>query len=541
LNQEYKNLYLKSEDDLQGEYAIYLRKSRQDIESEGKGNDITETLVRHEKILLDIAKRNNYKIGKIYKEVVSGDTIEARPEVQKLLEDVKLGKWKGVLVVEIERLARGETMDQGIVANAFKISNTKIITPMKIYDPNDEFDEEYFEFGLFMSRREYKTIKRRLERGRISSVTEGKYVGSIAPFGYDRVKLKGQKGYTLEPNSEAEVVKLIFKLYAYDGLSINEVARKLNEMRIKPRKNLEWTNNMVKRILSNNVYIGKIKWNFRKEVKVYKNGKYIRSRPVNYNYMEYVGLHPSIIDEKTWNIVKDRLSLNKAPVKDASVVKNPLIGLVYCAKCGRKLIRRPYTLYKKEPTLYCGNPKCDNIGVKLCLVEEKVIEGLRKWLENYKIDYSKYDKKISNDIIKGLEETIKLFTLKLEKEKEKLLKICNLLEEGIYSKEVFKVRSECINNNIEQLNKSIEEYKIKLEKEKNNKVSKVDMIPKIENIIDVYNLLNTAEEKNELLKTVITQVTYLKTEKGSCKGGDQANFIINIYPKVSKKLQTISS
>lgn len=540
MNQEYKNLYLKSEDDLQGEYAIYLRKSRQDIESEGKGNDITETLVRHEKILLDIAKRNNYKIGKIYKEVVSGDTIEARPEVQKLLEDVKLGKWKGVLVVEIERLARGETMDQGIVANAFKISNTKIITPMKIYDPNDEFDEEYFEFGLFMSRREYKTIKRRLERGRISSVTEGKYVGSIAPFGYDRVKLKGQKGYTLEPNSEADIVKLIFKLYAYEGLSINGVARKLNEMRVKPRKNLEWTNNMVKRILSNNVYIGKIKWNFRKKVKVYKNGKYIKSRPINHNYMEYDGLHAPIIDEKTWNIVKDRLSLNKAPVKDASVVKNPLIGLVYCAKCGGKLIRRPYTLYKKEPTLYCGNPKCDNIGVKLCLVEEKIIEGLRKWLENYKIDYTKYDKKISNDIINGLEETIKMLTSKLEKEKDKLLKICNLLEEGIYSKEVFKVRSEGINNNIEQLNKSIEEYKIKLEKEKNNKVSEVDMIPKIENIIDVYNLLDTAEEKNELLKTVITQVTYLKTEKGSCKGVDQANFILNIYPKVSKEVEYVN-
>lgn len=539
MNQEYKNLYLKSEDDLQGEYAIYLRKSRQDIEIEGKGNDITETLVRHEKILLDIAKRNNYKIGKIYKEVVSGDTIEARPEVQKLLEDVKLGKWKGVLVVEIERLARGETMDQGIVANAFKISNTKIITPMKIYDPNDEFDEEYFEFGLFMSRREYKTIKRRLERGRISSVTEGKYVGSIAPFGYDRVKLKGQKGYTLEPNSEADIVKIIFKLYAQGGLSINGVARKLNEMGIKSRKKLEWTNHMVKTILSNNVYIGKIKWNFRKEVKVYKNGKYIKSRPINHKYMEYDGLHTPIIDEKTWNIVKDRLSLNKAPIKDSSLIKNPLCGLVYCAKCGKKLIRRPYTLYKKEPTLYCGNPKCDNIGVKLCLVEEKIIEGLRKWLENYKIDYTKYDKKISNDIINGLEETIKMLTSKLEKEKDKLLKICNLLEEGIYSKEVFKVRSEGINNNIEQLNKSIEEYKIKLEKEKNNKVNEVDIIPKIENIIDVYNLLNTAEEKNELLKTVITQVTYLKTEKGSCKGVDQANFILNIYPKVSKKVEYV--
>jgi hypothetical protein len=51
--------------------------------------------------------------------------------MKKLLTDVKMGKWKGVLVVEVERLARGETMDQGIVAQAFKISETKIITPIK--------------------------------------------------------------------------------------------------------------------------------------------------------------------------------------------------------------------------------------------------------------------------------------------------------------------------------------------------------------------------------------------------------------------------
>ena len=178
--------------DTLGEYAIYLRKSRADMEAEAKGEG--ETLARHEHILLDLASKKRLKIGKIYREIVSGETIEARPEMQKLLADVKAGKWKGVLVVEVERLARGETMDQGIVSKAFKISNTKIVTPMKIYDPNDEFDEEYFEFGLFMSRREYKVINRRLQRGRILSVNEGKYVGSVAPFGYDRVKIKGDKG-----------------------------------------------------------------------------------------------------------------------------------------------------------------------------------------------------------------------------------------------------------------------------------------------------------------------------------------------------------
>ena len=153
--------------------------------------------------------------------------------MKKLLSDVRQGKWKGVLVVEVERLARGETIDQGIVAKAFRISNTKIVTPMKTYDPNDEFDEEYFEFGLFMSRREYKVINRRLQRGRILSVKEGKYVGSVAPFGYDRVKIKGDKGYTLRKNAEANTVKIIFDLYAYDDLSLHEVTRKLNEMGLK--------------------------------------------------------------------------------------------------------------------------------------------------------------------------------------------------------------------------------------------------------------------------------------------------------------------
>lgn len=117
-------------------------------------------------------------VSKIYEEVVSGDTIAARPQMQQLLSDVEAGRWEGVLVMEVERLARGDTIDQGLVAQAFKFSDTRIITPVKSYDPNNEFDEEYFEFGLFMSRREYKVINRRLQRGRLASVKEGKWVSN---------------------------------------------------------------------------------------------------------------------------------------------------------------------------------------------------------------------------------------------------------------------------------------------------------------------------------------------------------------------------
>lgn len=310
-------------DVINGQYSLYLRKSRADLEAEERGEG--ETLARHEKMLIELARRYGFSIGKIYREIVSGESIEARPVVQELLKDVESGRWKGVLVVEVERLARGDTMDQGRVAKSFKFSNTKIITPIKIYDPNDEFDEEYFEFGLFMSRREYKTINRRLQRGRVSSVKEGKYVGSVAPFGYDRVKLVKDKGYTLAKNDEAPVVEKMFQIYAYNEIAINEVVRRLNSAGYKPRKAKEWTISAVKDILSNPIYIGKIRWDSRKTVKEYKNGKIVNTRPRNENYTLCDGLHEPIIDMETWNIVQEKRSKHTPAVIHNKVVQNPLV------------------------------------------------------------------------------------------------------------------------------------------------------------------------------------------------------------------------
>lgn len=515
-----------------GDYAIYLRKSRADIEAEEKGEG--ETLARHEHILLELANKKCLKIGKIYKEIVSGETIEARPEMKKLLSDVKNGTWKGVLVVEVERLARGETMDQGIVAKTFKISNTKIITPMKTYNPNNEFDEEYFEFGLFMSRREYKIINRRLQIGREMSVKEGKYVGSIAPFGYDRVKIKNGKGYTLRRNSEADTVKIIFDLYAYNNLSINEITKKLNEMGLKPRKNNKWSYFTVKDILSNPVYIGKVKWNFRKEIKTYKNEKLVKIRPRNNNYLLIDGLHKPIIDEKTWEITSAKRKLNSAPIAKKYEIQNPLCGLIICGKCGKKMKRRAYSKKDKEPTLYCDNPDCDNVSSKFYYVEEKIIYGLNKWLEQYKFDFEEYLKKIDNDKLKSIEEMILMLKQELKKENEKLLVIFDFLEDGTYTKEIFNSRQEKILSKIEKINSSILKYEESLNQEKILIKKREKLLPKVSNVMGLYNLLKTPEEKNNFLKVIVNKITYLKTEKSIRKNSDPTKFIISIYPKINK-------
>lgn len=515
-------------------YAIYLRKSREDIESEKYGEG--ETLARHEKILTTLAQKRNLTIGKIYREVVSGETISERKEMQKLLKDVENEKWTGVLVVEVERLARGDTADQGRVSKAFKYSHTKIITPVKTYDPDNEFDEEYFEFGLFMSRREYKTINRRLQRGREISASEGKFVGNIAPFGYDRVKLKDTKGYTLSINQdEASIVKEIFRLYTFENNTIGSVVKQLNDMNLKPRISNEWTISSVKDILSNPTYIGKIVWNRRKQKKKTKNGHIIISRPRNQDYLIYNGLHEPIIDNKTWKLVQEKRKQNTPKIKHNKIIQNPLVGLVFCEKCGKPMQRRPYTKANKSATLICSNSKCDNISSKLYIVENKLIEALKIWLENYKVDYNiKDNSNIDNN--KLIEKSIATTKKELEKENTKLDKIYDFLESGIYGKDDFINRSKAIKENIENLETKLNKYNEILNKNTEIQNEKETMIPKLENVIDLYDKLETAEDKNILLKSIIAKVTYLKTEKTIKKNSDPTDFELHIHPKIPKTI-----
>ena len=251
-------------------YCMYLRKSRADKDYE---NLSTETILnRHEKTLMELAQKHNYDISKIFREVVSGETLSQRPQMQILLNEVENNMYDGVLVMEVERLARGNSVDQGIIAQAFKYSNTLIITPTKTYDPQNEFDEEYFEFGLFMSRREYKTINRRLNAGRLASCKEGKFVGSVTPYGYTKEKLKNQKGYKLVPDpDENKVLKLIFDLYT-NSMGIRNICKHLDSLGIKPRNSENWNTSTIRDILSNPVYIGKILWQKTYSTKTTKDG-----------------------------------------------------------------------------------------------------------------------------------------------------------------------------------------------------------------------------------------------------------------------------
>lgn len=522
------------------QYCLYLRKSRADIEAEAHGEG--ETLARHEMLLLEVARRNKYNVTQIYREIVSGETIAARPVMQHLLQEVEQGLWDGVLVVEVERLARGDTIDQGIVAQTFKFSNTKIITPIKTYDPTNEYDEEYFEFGLFMSRREYKTINRRLQRGRLASVKEGKYVANKAPFGYERVRIQGDKGFTLAVvDDEADIVRMIYDWYTigekqsdgtYKRLGTSLIARRLNDMKIPSKTGGDWTVGTIRDILINPVYTGKIRWNWRHNVKKIVNGQVSVSRPRSKDVVIFNGLHPAIISDETFNIAQEFMSKNPPrPIGEQNIIKNPLAGIVICGKCGRHMVRRPYGKRNYPDTLMCAATSCDNVSSFLSLVEERILQALEEWLKDYKLQWniSSIDDNKSYEI-NVKQKNLNRHKAELDVLQKQLDKTYDLLEQGIYDTDTFLERSRVLCDKIEQARADLTNLENDLNTEIVRRENTVNIIPKVEKLLDVYQNLDTAKAKNDMLKDVLEKVVYIKEKRA--RNGSLDDFKITIYPKI---------
>jgi DNA invertase Pin-like site-specific DNA recombinase len=504
--------------------------------------------------LFELARRHKLNIAEVYREIVSGETIAARPVMQQLLAEVGEGMWSGVLVMEVERLARGDTIDQGMVMQAFKYSETRIITPMKTYDPNNEFDEEYFEFGLFMSRREYKTINRRLQQGRITSVKEGKWL-AMPPYGYRKLKLTNDKGYTLTPEpDESQVVKMIFELYTEGEILENHtrrrlgfaaIATKLNKLKIPPSRHDYWMQSVVKRILQNPVYIGKVRWGQRPQKKKTANGRIVITRPIrdlggDIVYDDYIiadGLHEAIIDEEMFNSAQRYIEeIPPMPIGYKKELKNPLAGLVFCKKCGRSMVYRKGRTDTSPAYIVCHARACDNVSSPFALVESRVLEGLREWLCGYKLDWGKSlaaqnKKKADSKTSVKLNAltTLKSEIVTLEKQ---LSKTYDLLEQEVYSTDEFLNRSREIADNIEKAKREYNELEKSIGLEVAYEESRKAIVPQVERLLEVYYELSTAADKNALLKEVLEKTVYLKLAKGKAKEGTADCFELDLFPKL---------
>lgn len=496
------------------QYAMYLRKSRADLALEELGEG--ETLARHKTMLCALAEKYEIPATSIteYREIVSGESIQDRPEMQRLLADVYRRKYAGVLVVEVERLARGNTKDQGEVANAFQYSGTRIITPAKIYDPRNEFDQEYFEFGLFMSRREYKTIQRRLETGKQQSVQEGNYVGARRLYGYEIVRQSKRDRILVPIPEEAKIVNMIFNWAAYEKLGPAKIAARLNAMGVKATIAGEWGRSTIRSMLQNVHYIGLVRWYARTQRREYDDStgalvkKYVYDKQA---VQTYPGKHEAIVSEELFLAAQAAAGLRHPPTKSACRLSNPLAGLLHCRHCGKSL---RYQVYPSGTVwlIHESSTLCHIKAVKFNLVIDSVVEALLQYLQNLPITaQDTYD----GTAMIAWETSICAMRTELEKAEKRRQRLFDAFEDGVYDKQEFLERKAACN-------RTIEEIGAKIKAAEAAKPVSVDYAKKATDLHALIRCIKNstvgAEDKNRFLRQFVAGITLDTIDLGEKKG-----------------------
>lgn len=497
------------------EILLYSRKSQSDDPT----MSVEEVLAKHEDILNEWCMNN---IGALipeenrFREVVSGETIADRPEVQKVLKLIESPKYKALLIVEVQRLSRGDLEDAGRLIKLLRYTNTFVFTQYRNYDLRDEYDRDNFERELKRGNEFLEYQKKIMNRGRLLSVQQGNYIGSTPPYGFNIVwQEDGNKKCPVleEKKEEADVVRLMFDLYVNEDLGFIRIAKRLDELGIKPPKGKFWSSAAIKDMMENVHYAGYTKWNHRKTTTIVEDSTFIKSRPKAKigEYMIFEGKHEGIISRELFELAEAKRGRNHRAKPDTKI-RNPFSSLVFC-ECGRAMIYREYKnkgVEKGRPRMlcgnqsYCGNASClfDEFLEKIIGVLEQCIEDFEVRIQNNESDSVQLHSKIVSRLEKKLEELNKKEINQWEK----------YTEEGM-PKHIFDTLNE-------KVLKEKEEVQQALCNAKSSIPEVIDYEEKIYRFKDALDALKNPDvdvaKKNKLLKACIDRITY-KRQRGKSK------------------------
>jgi DNA invertase Pin-like site-specific DNA recombinase len=265
-------------------------------------------------------------------EVVSGESIDGRPMFQEVLQDLELGKYQAIAVKELSRLSRGNMGDAQRIIDMLKNHRLIIITPYKVYDVRNSMDMKQIRFELFLAREEYEMIKERMVNARYLYASQGRWVSGASPYGFSYDK-KSRK--LIIDEEQSKVVKMIYDLFL-NGLngkqvSYQAIATHLSRIGIlTPKGKKTWSYVQVKKILTNDLYIGTVR--FRTTEELQKGKK--TPRPES-EHIIVEGAYDSIIELEMWNAVQDKIK-NKIvlPHNPLNFAPNELASVCTCAECG---------------------------------------------------------------------------------------------------------------------------------------------------------------------------------------------------------------
>lgn len=348
------------------------------------------------------ADYNDYEIAGEYEDAgKSGKSIEGRAEFAHMLADVKSGKdgVSYVLVFKLSRFGRNAA-DVLSTLQVMQDFGVNLICVEDGIDSSKDAGKLMISVLSAVAEIERENIRVQTMEGRIQKAREGKWNGGFAPYGYQLVD-----GALVINEAEAEAIRVIFDQYVNTSIGANGVSKYLENHGFQKILRQNGNNplfdaSLIRNILKNPVYCGKIAYGRRKTEKV--RGTRNEYRLVEQdNYLVENGIHEGIVSEELWNAAQEKL---KAQAQKYELVNRGndkthlLSGIVKCPVCGIGMYsnvsikRKPDGTRYKDFSYYCckhrdmtRGHKCEfRKQVNEELIDSAVVEVITKLVSNPK-------------------------------------------------------------------------------------------------------------------------------------------------------------
>ena len=533
--------------------AIYVRVST--IEQVEEGYSIDE----QDRLLREYCERQGWDIYRTYSDRgISGKDIKHRPELKQMLKDSDEKKFDMVLVWKINRLSR-KLADVLKMVELFDKNNVTFKSYSETFDTDSPSGKMQLQMMALIGEFERGTIAQNVKMGIIAKAKSGKHCGGIV-LGYNIVPVEGsinkkRKETKLVINEkEAESVRLIFNEYS-NGKGYKAITSKLNRLGYKTKRGNNFSVGSIRDILTNPIYIGKIRYNVR------QNWSEKRRRNINPNPIIVDGIHDKIIDEELWDKVQKIMESKKGKPKRIYDGEYPLTGILKCPVCGAGMVimRTTNKLVdgtKKRIAYYaCGNWKnkgtavCNSNSIRVDKANEYVFGKISELLSNEKMVKTIVDN-INNTRRNNVEPSknkIERLDKELEKLKNKKHKLLEAYEDDILSKKEFQNRKQELDNIIEGLEEERQPLLVNVTDEVNEEVPYKLVKEILQNFSKVLSNCKTREKQKMLLHMIISEITvdkdrkiesinlkindklieYLSNEEGESKKDSPSSFMLN--------------
>lgn len=289
-----------------------------------------------------------------------------------------------------------------------------------------------------------------------------------------------------------------------------------------------WVQHSVLSILTNEVYLGKIRWKRESTKRVIENGQVIKKREISNDYLVFEGRHEPIVSQELWDKVRAVQALKShLCVRRDRKPANPFANILVCAKCGYAIKRNTPSTKQAEtrkfrPWFRCGSKGCDCMISYCDIVESKIVEAMKLWWKEVTLDIAPKAKDSMTE-----ETQLDMMRKQLKNHFEQQNQICGLLERGIYTEEMFLKRNALLQGEIKELQSGIEELEEICHNKSEYRQAQEIFLPTTAHILDYYDRM-TPEEKNRLWKLLMEKITYYRNPE------KPDSIEIHLYPRLGR-------